>query len=334
MQTRYKTIQILLILLLLVASCAPGSFVLSVQAAGNIYYVAVTGNDGNPGSASQPFQTIQKAADIVNPGDTVLVNDGVYTKVAGTACSDIPTVLCLTRGGTPSAWVTFKSINRGGAKLSGQNHSVELGVRTVGSNSSYIEVNGFEVYDTAGDAFILNVIGQTDFRIVNNHIHSIGKICVPMFDSVGISVVYTVAQRTSLIGNAIHDIGRLQDGEAGCSTTDIYHNHDHGVYAPGEPYGSGAHDLTVINNLFYDVIDGWPIAPGPGAVTNMTVVNNTFADANPVQSGQILYFNTDTISNAQVENNIFYAPNTAAIYYYSGAYTFNSACVRSTCSLR
>ena len=46
------------------------------------YYVAPTGADANDGSSARPFKTIQRAADIVNPGDTVIVRKGTYTDPA------------------------------------------------------------------------------------------------------------------------------------------------------------------------------------------------------------------------------------------------------------
>lgn len=43
------------------------------------YYVdAALGSNTNSGSADAPFQTIQKAADTVSAGDTVIINSGVY----------------------------------------------------------------------------------------------------------------------------------------------------------------------------------------------------------------------------------------------------------------
>lgn len=42
------------------------------------YYVAKDGNDSNPGTEGDPWQTIQKAADEMVAGDTVLVREGVY----------------------------------------------------------------------------------------------------------------------------------------------------------------------------------------------------------------------------------------------------------------
>jgi hypothetical protein len=42
------------------------------------WYVATTGSDSNPGSLRQPFQTIQQAANVSQPGDTVLIRGGTY----------------------------------------------------------------------------------------------------------------------------------------------------------------------------------------------------------------------------------------------------------------
>ncbi len=42
------------------------------------YHVAVTGADINPGTAAQPFRTIQHGAAVAQPGDTVTVHAGIY----------------------------------------------------------------------------------------------------------------------------------------------------------------------------------------------------------------------------------------------------------------
>ena len=50
----------------------------SNAAAGNTYYVSLSGSDSNPGTQSQPFRTIQHAADVAQPGNRILVKAGTY----------------------------------------------------------------------------------------------------------------------------------------------------------------------------------------------------------------------------------------------------------------
>ncbi len=47
------------------------------------YYVAVDGNDDNPGTIEQPFATLQRAIDVAEAGDLVYVRGGVYDIVQG-----------------------------------------------------------------------------------------------------------------------------------------------------------------------------------------------------------------------------------------------------------
>ncbi len=51
---------------------------LKLAPSGNEYYVAMTGKDSNPGTREKPFRTIQKYADIAQPGDICLVREGTY----------------------------------------------------------------------------------------------------------------------------------------------------------------------------------------------------------------------------------------------------------------
>ncbi|MEH2403794.1 MAG: right-handed parallel beta-helix repeat-containing protein, partial [Nostoc sp.] len=61
----------------------PNHKLISIKATPKTYYVSGNGNDTNSGlSTSSAFRTIQKAADITNPGDTVLIMNGVYTNLA------------------------------------------------------------------------------------------------------------------------------------------------------------------------------------------------------------------------------------------------------------
>jgi hypothetical protein len=64
-----------------------------------IYYVSPNGSDSYNGtSLSTPFKTIQKAADVVNPGDKAYIRDGVYREL-----------LTLTASGTSNQRITFQA---------------------------------------------------------------------------------------------------------------------------------------------------------------------------------------------------------------------------------
>jgi alpha-N-arabinofuranosidase len=52
------------------------AFAVSLPAAE--FHVSVHGNDGNRGTKSAPLRTIQRAADLAQPGDTITVHAGVY----------------------------------------------------------------------------------------------------------------------------------------------------------------------------------------------------------------------------------------------------------------
>ncbi len=64
---------------------------------GQTYYVATTGQDSNPGTESAPFRTIQQAANVAQPGDTVLVHQGVYRETVTPAHSGTATAPILYR---------------------------------------------------------------------------------------------------------------------------------------------------------------------------------------------------------------------------------------------
>ena len=63
-------------------------------AAAGVYFVSPAGSDSGPGTATQPWKTLTKAASSVAPGDVVRVAPGTYkerlrTSAKGTASSPI-----------------------------------------------------------------------------------------------------------------------------------------------------------------------------------------------------------------------------------------------------
>jgi hypothetical protein len=56
-------------------------FMFAYYCSGGTYYVSLLGNDSNSGTETQPWKTIQKAADTLSAGDTALVRNGIYSPV-------------------------------------------------------------------------------------------------------------------------------------------------------------------------------------------------------------------------------------------------------------
>ena len=72
------------------------------------YYVATNGSDSYAGSLSKPFKTIQKAANIAQPGDTVFVRGGTYRETVRPS-----------RSGTGSSPIAFKAYGSEKVTISG-----------------------------------------------------------------------------------------------------------------------------------------------------------------------------------------------------------------------
>ncbi len=72
-----------------------------------IWHISGTGNDANDGKSPETaFRSLQKVADLVQPGDVVLIGNGTYSnddRSSGSA------VLSVRRSGKPDAWITWRA---------------------------------------------------------------------------------------------------------------------------------------------------------------------------------------------------------------------------------
>jgi len=282
------------------------------------YYVSPTGNDSYAGTSLKPFRTIQKAANLTKAGDTVIVKAGVYT----TSTSD--RVLNITRPGLPSAYITFKSENPGGAIIDGRYSVTNYGIVLM-EKAAYIKIEGFEIRNFRNTGIIgfgssATGIGSHDVTIANNDIHDIGRITISSCtDDIGRSGIYTHQLTSNYLfeGNAIHNVGRLPN-----SCQEHAYRHDHGMYLQGKY-------VKVRNNEFYDFKAGWAIkvdgywGTEVGATANSHVISgNTFRPdvrSDKDGGGNIRFFNNRSYlsrygymkppKNVLIENNTFYKPD-------------------------
>ncbi len=97
----------------------PGSVSAATQ-----YYVSTSGSDSNPGTSTQPWRTIQKAANTMVAGDTVIVRSGDY-----------PERVQVSRSGSSGAQITFEAEGK-----------VTMRGFTVRGN--YVTIRGFDISNT------------------------------------------------------------------------------------------------------------------------------------------------------------------------------------------
>lgn len=247
-------------------------------------YVAPTGSDSNPGSASFPFQTIQHAASVAPPSTTVHVAPGTYY---GNIRSK--------NSGTASARIRFVSDEKWGARIIGS------GTEAVWSNfGNYVDIVGFDITGS-GRHGILNRGSYT--RISGNHVHDLGLSggCTGGGGAGIVNANYSGAEG-DIIGNVVHDIGI--PGE--CNTV-------HGIY-------SSNRGGLIANNIVYRAssygIHLWH------AARNVVIANNTvFANGSDSIGGGILIGNGDApggvaLDHSTIINNIVYKNPRASIRQY------------------
>ncbi|MEJ2009202.1 MAG: NPCBM/NEW2 domain-containing protein [Acidobacteriota bacterium] len=277
------------------------------------FYVSPSGSDTNSGSSSAPLKTIQKAADVVNPGDTVIVANGTYKDT-----NNDNIIVYLNRGGRSGNWITFRSENKWGAVLDGQNNTTGY-CWSFGANASYVSVEDFEVKGCSKKGFQSNA-GADYVHIYGNKIHDIGREeSTSVYGKAGI-FVGSGSTNYTIDSNLIYSNGRLNPNttpsvsEASCGYNICYGN-DHGIYM----YGS---DQTIINNIFYDQKSGWDIQITGGTSSdgpNWNIVNNTFYGMNPEKDGQIVVWTSggNMVTNLLIQNNISYGSKHVFVYSLS-----------------
>ncbi len=123
----------------------------SIASAGTFYVDARKGHDSNAGSLEAPWKTIQKAADSMQPGDTVLVAGGNY-----------PERVHVTRSGAAGHPITYQA----------HDNAVMEGFTIT---ADYVRVVGFEITSRirlSRESYGIFLSGQ-QCELLNNYIHDI-----------------------------------------------------------------------------------------------------------------------------------------------------------------
>lgn len=267
------------------------------------YYVDVAGSDSNPGTANSPFQTLQFAANVVNPGDTVIVRDGQYT-------TERVALIDIYRSGTPGQPITFMSEHSLGAKLDGNDNAATFGI-LVEPGISNLRFTGFELahFERSG----VNLSPQSaNITIDSNYIHDIGRLCsTSTYAYTGIHL--SKASSVSITNNVIQNIGRFAPGESECYPEDnTYMDYARGISL------DGVTAVDVRGNDISEVYGGWGIQIYSGTAMpseKIRIIRNKISVQNLYYDGQVLIAYPG-LTSSRIVGNIFYNPTRQVLNFF------------------
>ena len=284
------------------------------------YYVSSgIGDDGNAGtSTTAPLATLQAAANLVKPGDTVEVMNGTYTGPAGGV------VVNITTSGTAAAPITFEA-------MPGQTPVIDSSGcwQGININANNIVINGFTVVGdeknftqaqatagySSGNASLdgSGIVVNGDGTYVPNHI-IIENNTVYNEPGAGISVVH--ADYVTVLNNVVHDTSNWSAfGSSGISIWESMNSDTnpgvHMTISGNTVYDNAQLVPTLGGNIIYDG-EGIILDTNPNFVGQMLVENNTvhgngssgiesFQTDNAVITGNTVYGND--IDNVQAASN-------------------------------
>ena len=258
-----------------------------------LYYVSPDGDNNNPGTLSQPWATIQKAADTITAGSTVYVRGGVYNEQ----------VTINVSGSSAGGYISFQNYQGEKPVVDGSNFTVPSGAAGLFliENKNYIVLKGFEIrnYSSSTKNIVpagIHVRGTSHhIELRNNHIHHI-ETHAPV-NSAG------------------------QDADA------------HGISVYGTSAPESINNLIIDGNELYDLILGSSEALAlNGNVETFQVTNNTVRDTNNIAIDCIGFEGTspdsayDQARNGEISGNKVYNissygnPSYGAEYSAGGIY--------------
>jgi hypothetical protein len=208
------------------------------------YYVSPAGSDLNPGTQTQPWLTIQHAANVATAGTTVHVLPGTY---------NVSTITTSTSG-TASQPIKFISDTKYGARVVGTGDSIWA------QRGNYVEVIGFDI--TASNAATRIGFEWTgnNGKVNQNRIHDIQCSGCGGNGGAGINLD-NGSDYTSADANRVYNLNR------GATSSTV-----HCIYLH-------VTNNIISNNLLYEC-GGWGVQQWHVGVGHSTIVNNTIFSSN------------------------------------------------------
>jgi hypothetical protein len=137
------------------------------------FYVDPLGDDAHAGTLDVPWRTVQHAARMLQPGDSVLVAAGVY-----------PEAVVITRSGTAESRITFQGL--AGAVLESPDPNASLSAFDVRDGVSNVIVDGFEMRGGYHETIYVRA-GASDITVRNCDVHG-NRVGVWIHSAVGVEI--------------------------------------------------------------------------------------------------------------------------------------------------
>src|SRR6478752_8324771 len=167
--------------------------------AGNVFFVATTGNDANTGSFTSPWKTIPKAKNAIAAGDTAYIEDGV----AQTSEDNFTAYLSMDNAGSsnsgtataPKAFIAYPNAT----VTVGVAGGLHYGIRTpnIGAHEDYWVISQLRII---GGTQAMD-IGGTGWRLIGNEMQ-----CPGADDQVGCFEM-SGGNQSKFYGNEVHNAG-------------------------------------------------------------------------------------------------------------------------------
>lgn len=257
---------------------------------GAVYYVSPSGKDDNPGTLEQPWQTIQKAADSLQAGETALIRQGTYAEqvmVHVSGAPGAPVMLAAYPGEQATIDGSGVQVGEYGGlvEIIGVSHITFSGLRVTNSpaagilaedcshiliekNYTYntvssgigawhctdviIEGNEVELANNDGEQENISIGGTDGFEVRYNHVHHGG----PGTNGGEGICPKDGSSNGKVYGNRVHDLNRL------------------GIYV--DAWDKHTFNIEVYQNIVYDnAADGITLSSEQGGLLeNIRVYNN------------------------------------------------------------
>jgi hypothetical protein len=248
--------------------------------AGMSFYVSTTGKDTNSGSLSEPWKTIQHAANKAVAGDTVYLRKGTYRESVNLPHSGSATAGSIVFQSYPGELAV---VDGTGVACCGD--SIQ-GLFNITSNESYLILEGIEIQNYASNNVSnepagIYISGAGEYlRVLNNTVHGIVETAGANGNAHGIGIYGTEGTPLSNITVSGNDVYGLKTGN---SETIIFDGNVVGFTASGNL----VHDT---DNIGIDATGFYGTGPSghdqarSGLITGNTVYNITSLH-NPAYNG-------------------------------------------------